>query len=642
MSTNENDSGIDQDYDYIFGPFQNAAAHYSSDSWRGSSPDLPQGDKNDEVAPEHAQAAVEEGGKEYQEQEKEDHQVGEEEEEEEESVEGEEWIDESSEDEAGRERYYQGSRQAILSKSVLRQNQRQCLTKECVKAYQTLLNDMHVDADYEPNTPEEELSLVTTKVGLTQWTKREEDNFFIALARKGKNSVEKITQHVQSKSQLEVQEYISLLQNAVQETGEENQDELIRSFDIPAAVEISEETDEVLDHLAEHVSILDQRTKSIEGREKHGRDTWLIDSKTASRIDDGDEPDKPDALKPGISSVAELFDLTEWVRLSRKIFMNSGTSRFEDNWRNLAFKDESPSLTADAFTDLHDHAMSITRHLVEISLLFAQDRLARVLHVEHERQVKKSDVLKALSALNMKPNAFHHFIGVARRLQLDVADISNKRGRNNRYLSYDEVEKVLSRKRRHGSARSRRGSVSRGRTSGKSERNFDEDDDLYLSPHLSESEMAEGEGSDEEVLSVLDDDDQFHSSIEDINQSRIHAAEHEASDDDHCRTEAEAETEIERHIDEYTEFIDQEASKDDELALRQLLQCPEIDDLPPIVKAEQDEAPPMPEVESKKRHNDDVDWKDGLVYQAEWEAFGPNLQQVDEAIAKNHKKRRLE
>ncbi|CRG89037.1 hypothetical protein PISL3812_06072 [Talaromyces islandicus] len=624
MSTNnEGNSGIDEDYEYIFGPLHNAAAQSGSDSWRGSSPDLPQSDKSDEeVELENTQAAAEEE-RQHREEEQDGHQ-----DQKEEARKREEWMEESSEDEAGRRRFYQGSKQAILPESVLRQNQRQYLTKESVKAYRTLLNDMHIDADYGLNPPEEDLSLVTTKLGLVQWTKREEDNFFVALARKGKNSVKNITKQVKSKSQLEVQEYISLLQNAVQETEEENQNDHIRPFDIPAAVEISQETDEVLDRLAEHVSILDQKTDSIEGREKYGHDTWLIDSKTASKIHASGGSDDPNTLQPGIFSVAQLFDLTQWVQLSNKVFMNSGMSRFEDNWRNLAFKGESPSLTADAITDFYVHAVNITRHLVKVSLLFAQDRLARVLHVEHGRQVRKSDVLKALSALNMKPNAFHHFIGVARRLQLDVADISNKRGRNNSYLSYDEVERILSRKHRLGSARLRRSSVSRGRTIGESQTKFDEEDAIYLTPRLGESEQSEEEGSDEEALSVLDNESRF-----------IPAAEYEASDDDQSRTEPEPE----RQIDEYTKFIDQEASKDAELALRQLLKCPEMDNLPPIVKAEQKESPPVPEVGSKKRYNnDDVDWKDDLVYQAEWETFGSNLQQIDKAIAKNHKKRRLE
>ena len=129
------------------------------------------------------------------------------------------------------------------------------LDKSAVQAYKTLLKDMHVDADSKTWNRQQNVNMST--VGLVQWTGKENDTFFTALARKGRGNVGEIAQQIKSKSRLEVADYIEFLEERLQR--HRFSEPSLLETEISAAVEISGELEEVLDHFAETIALEEQK-----------------------------------------------------------------------------------------------------------------------------------------------------------------------------------------------------------------------------------------------------------------------------------------------------------------------------------------------------------------------------------------------
>ncbi|KAL2867164.1 uncharacterized protein BJX67DRAFT_105548 [Aspergillus lucknowensis] len=349
------------------------------------------------------------------------------------------------------------------SRSKVLRDLRSSLSNQSVEAYGSLFNEQDV-----PNTEEDSYNL--TQDGIVVWTPQEKQLFYHALDRNGRDGIREIAASVESKSELEVQEYIRLLQKGVRRQHfNDTRTRLATMGDIPAAAEISEECCKSLDEYAELLGLAEQAEEDIVGKLKH-KNLWIINRKVAKQLeisassngtrnllnvgevaphaDTQSEPVNSAECSAELHAASDVFKMTNWIDLSERLFMNFGGPRLEDNWVNVAFKRETPSMTADAFTSFYDIALGVTSRLVQATHFFAASRVRRSRGTSRPsaRAVRSSDVKKAARALNMRSSSSDFWIGLARRCSLDVVDPRHTRAWGRISLDHDEVEALLSRK----------------------------------------------------------------------------------------------------------------------------------------------------------------------------------------------------
>lgn len=591
----DNELIADSDEDDIFGPAENYPVLSSSESWHESEDPCSESDdeKNVEKPSENNQTENEDEGSQS-----------------------------DSELKKGKQKH-------TSTKSRLQ------LDKRTIQAYKTLLKDMHVDPDTKTWNKQQNVTLST--VGLVQWTGRENDTFFTALARKGKGNVGEIAQQIGSKSRLEVADYIEFLEERLQR--HQYSEPYLLEAEVPAAVEISEDLEDVLDHFAETVAIEEQRKDILEAEKEHGSsEYWILDRAKADIVEELLASADEDALPEAISPSAGLLDLKNWIRLSEQIFMNPGRSRPEDSWKNIAQKGETPSLTADALGELYDLTVDLVIRLMEEAHNTALERL------DKERRhrlpfVRKKDVRRALTTMGMKHNTFDHYVNLARRLNLDVTERKHK-GTAKNYVSYDKVERMLSKKRQ------RRAEENSDGSDASSEKETENDEKDVAEGEYDEEDDLDEFGSSENDSDMQSQDDQSEpeeegSSADEEDEHNVATPKSKLIDNDSDYQEISnseyAQLELEKRLDDYNAYLDRQASHKEEARIRELLGYPALDD-----KGKQGKPPAITEEMRREimRNNAVVDWRKNLVYQDEWETYGMKTRDVERDIAANRNKRR--
>lgn len=590
-ATADNGPIADSEDDDIFGPPENYPVLSSSESWHES--EDPSSESGDEKNAETAS--------------------------------GKDQIKSEDEDSQSDSDLKKGNQKDTFTKSRLQ------LDKSTLQAYKTLLKDMHVDPDAKTWNKQQNVTLST--VGLVQWTGKENDAFFTALARKGRGNIGEIAQQIGSKSRLEVADYIEFLEERLQR--HQYSEPSLLEAEIPAAVEISEELEEVLDHFAETVAIAEQKKDLLEAEKEHGSsEFWILDRAKAEKVEELLASSDEDALPKAISPSAGLLNLKNWVRLSEKIFMNPGRSRPEESWKNVAQKGETPSLTADAFGELYDITVDLVIRLMEEAHNTALERL------DKERRhrlplVRKKDVRRALTTMGMKHNTFDYYIHLPRRLKIDVIEWKRKGTAN---VSYNQVERMLSKKReKRAKASSDTSDDSSEEDTENDEKDVaegdDEEDDLNeFGSSEDESETQRQDGHSEPEEGVSSDDEEYEHNASAPKSKPIDDSEYEEiGDSEYARLE------LEKRLDDYNAYIDRQASLKEEARIRELLGYQALDE------EEKQGKPPAITEEMRReimRNNAVVDWRKDLVYRDEWETYGMKTRDVERDIAANRNKRR--
>lgn len=445
-------------------------------------------------------------------------------------------------------------------------------------------------------------NLPSTQNGATTWTSQEKDCFFNALARVGKTRCQDIAAAIGSKSEMEVRAYMQLLHRGLeqQHVVESNTGATILG-DMPAALEIGEECREALDQASEVISMEEQRSERVAAKRRHGNMS-LIDSDMAETVEEKLEYEADEEqVKSEMDITASLFNFSNWIKTSERIFMNFGEPRIEDNWMNIRFEDESPSITSDAFLDFHALATSLTRRLVQSSIFFAMSRIrAMESGSSHPiRMVRSRDVIAALNVLRMKPNAGTFWAGVARRCSLNVIDEKREKGWKTVPLGYDQVEEKL----------------------------LDHSFGSRASSHANaNSTLPSVEPEDQTKYSDVMDDSSSVEALDSPSPTATSSSDEDFSD----REEAHASA------------LDKQASSSEDRRLWQILQSTASQPISPEpdVKRTNNKLDVAVPFGKRKAKQDIVDWRDRIRYRSEWEEFGHDTPAIKEEFVESQRKRR--
>lgn len=464
--------------------------------------------------------------------------------------------------------------------------------RNCSDGYRVLLNEVISEATDGVNLFEEEL-LKPSQIGLTGWSAKEKQAFFAVLDRKGKLDFQSIAAAVQTKSESEVHVYAQLLhQGTIEHHLHHRHHELVGQADLSAAIEIGRECELALDQDAYGLSVKQFNHEAKLEERKYG-ELWLLDLDTAVYLkEDFMNDDGVIAKHAQIHSAVELLDLTNFLGLSERVFMNS--SNLRDNWRSYAENGEPPSIFCTAFLDFHTLAVSITKRLVQSALYFAMSRLRATdtSTYTYGRMVRKEDVTAALDVLGMKPNSRGYWAEAARRCNLHVYERFTRSGRPKGKLSYSETERRV-----RQATWSEDGSVS---SSSKDEEETNSSED-HAAP-LSKIKVSNQEESEPSPAPSTDSS----SLLDDIDLIPIRSA--------RAKRQLRSSKKIAKLHDAYAEALDRQASQKEEQRLWDILgkQQP--------IKPEDIELPPRP-ITERKLKDDLVDWRDWIDYRSPWERY---------------------
>jgi RNA polymerase I-specific transcription initiation factor RRN5 len=299
--------------------------------------------------------------------------------------------------------------------------------------------------------------LQASQIGSSIWTASEKDLFFTALARLGRDSVRGIAARIGSKSELQVQEYIQLLHQGINER-RLREGRLLAPTDMPAAIQISDECSGVLERAGDALAIRQERAEEKIEKTKWG-DSWLLTKDSSRFLEKRRKEEGGGETLEEVLPAVNLFHLKRWLELSEKVFMNPAAPYEDDNWQALAEAGETPAIRATAFADFHSLAVNITKRLVSTIFYCTMSRLrARESNKVKHAEVGPSDVEAAVNILGMKSNSNAFWIGSARRCRLRVTDDGPEVDENDdeeedaeadenqegQFMAYNDVEAALS------------------------------------------------------------------------------------------------------------------------------------------------------------------------------------------------------
>ncbi|PWY96281.1 hypothetical protein BO94DRAFT_529676 [Aspergillus sclerotioniger CBS 115572] len=477
------------------------------------------------------------------------------------------------------------------------------LPRSSVEAYSDVLVRTVEDHAPVPATIGGENYRVTQN-GIVTWTPKEKEVLYSVLDRKGKDGIKEISRHLGSKSELEVQEHLKLLHTGLEKQHlKDRHTRTVILGDVPAAAEISGECCDALDQYAELVALEEQLAEDVAGKQKH-HDLWIIDRKAAEEL--GQEI-KTQGADPGANSsahlTADLLNMKKWIRLSERFFMNFGGARLEDNWVNVAFAGETPSMTADAFADFYALTVSLTRRLVQSTLFFAMSRRRNMRQTGNEKAnvVRSRDVQTAVNVLNMQRDSSDFWVGLARRCSLRVEDSRHRKGWKAVHMEHSDVEDILSAQVPFEFESGER-SISQGR-----------------------SASRVGRATDSEDADASDAESEPPSPAESLPSSPLSSPGEEKPTDPE---------------DDHAEHVDEQMSRLEEVDLWKLIGQP-----PQSLEAqiEEDQARGTHRrkpVGERKTTADLVDWRDRTFYRNEWEEYGHDIVDLHDELSENRRKRR--
>ena len=497
--------------------------------------------------------------------------------------------------------------------------------------YRELLNEDITRAAHHnhPDSEDQSQNFPSSQVGLSRWYTQEKLDLFTGLERYGRGDWCKLSTLIGTKSSLEVQQYVGILQEGLREQHDQfRRETLLRYAEIPAAFEMSTETDRRLNKAAYALELFQHSHDEKIEKSRFGRFWKLTQSlaeeleEYATRVEESASSKDADCRanvaydEPALTKIiaaATFFDVPEWLGLSERLFMNSviqsqaNDSDHSDNvtnWLGLTRSaTETPSIFASALNDFYNIAVSVSKRVAIAANFQALSRL-RATDVYKDSRARKLDVTKrdvraAVDVLGLKRGSNDFWIGAARRNQVHV---SSRKGRSDdpvavratlrKRLGYNEVERLL--RMSNGDYKAARKNMSAQTT-----------DDAEL---VSEAESSD---SDRELFTIPD-----ATRADDV------AALHE---DEADRLDQKASMEEEVRI--WKEVLGQTAPAS-------VLQHANA----PTKAAKNDKRPPV----QRKSSEEFKDWRDAVDFQAPWEQCGHvfDFERARQKLDKRAQKRR--
>ncbi|TAQ91007.1 hypothetical protein B7494_g590 [Chlorociboria aeruginascens] len=475
--------------------------------------------------------------------------------------------------------------------------------------YRELLN-VDIEDAAKKYISEDHRQIEGSQIGASIWTSKEKDSFFSALSRLGRDNVIGVANRIGTKSVFQVQEYVSLLHEGLMEQKlQEEEPQLLFPADQPAALQIGEECEDIMDRAAEALA---NRQEGYEERQEIVKwgEIWLLNREVSRRMTtQRNQPGVEEAIEEAIPA-ANFFNLENWLELSQKVFMNPGSSREDENWEKIAEPGEEPAIRATAFEDFHSLAVSITKRLVSTTLFCTMSKLrATAAKKFKSAHVTTADVEAAVKILKLPFNSHEFWVGCPKRCALNI--VQDDQQRDEPSMTYEEVEGNLNqipvtRCRSRSRSANRRSEPESAAESESEDQDFESSESQYSSgPEPSDSDISENQKPD------------------------LHSIERK-------QRKIRARKVIARSKEQYLEDLDTRTSLLEEQRLWEML-----NQKPPFnIESKMIETPPRPRY-NKKDLGDTSEWRDNSEYWSHWETVnGPVPEELFESNKRKMARRR--
>jgi len=496
--------------------------------------------------------------------------------------------------------------------------------------------------------------LLLSQHGSVLWTPLEKERFFSALARKGRHDVPAMSAAVGSKSEVEVMQFLLMLKDSALDRQQFSRyPKNVSHAEIDSAVEVDDELDAALEKAAKALAAL-QDYYDLSATEKNDEGIWLVDAATAAYVEHKCDEVEDDGFEDGRvadftadeskNDALGMFHVGTMLELSRELFMNTAPQANLDHWTEVAEDDEEPSVTLDAIQSYYNLVKSLVQRVLQSAVFLAESRLRSTTNrYAPARALRDTDVVAALSILNMPVDSFEHWVKFPRRSGLRVVLGSHgKAEAATQDLSLEQVEDALSVR----ASRGRRRSLS-SMANMTSQDEFLEDEivggnglesndtDRQLSQMPEERLPGLSSGDMRQSLSTSDDE-LIDSSFSDENSSSIDTASNNSSDEgvaaaqdtDLVGSRKRRRLMLEQAQDDFLEKLDDSAKIGEAVRLRRVLGFAD------------NEETPEPDLGKRPKTlrslmEDVQDWSE-LLYRSEWErkrsaqkAFGNTVEARD-------------
>lgn len=265
------------------------------------------------------------------------------------------------------------------------------------RAYLDLLNEdiMHAVSQCVPlvagHQDDKRIDLPTSQIGMTVWSAMEKERFFEALGRLGRDDASGIARRIRTKGELEVRQYMKLLQDSIAQRQQLDELPPLALADFPAATELSHECCQALEEAADSLAARQDRIDTTVEEDKHGA-RWLVTQDTYKQM-------TGNVTEDDLQETSNLFNIPKWLMLSERFFMNAPSG--EGNWQ--AVNGDVPSIWLTTLNDFRSLALILTRRLVAATLFTANSRVRaeRGSRSNIEHSVKDKDVHAAALSLGL-------------------------------------------------------------------------------------------------------------------------------------------------------------------------------------------------------------------------------------------------
>ncbi|KFY24279.1 hypothetical protein V491_02220 [Pseudogymnoascus sp. VKM F-3775] len=326
--------------------------------------------------------------------------------------------------------------------------------------YRQLLNNDIKDAT-SSSFPSDYPPLPSSQIGSSMWTAVEKDSLFNALGRLGKDNIAGIATRIGSKSKLQVQEYLDLLQL------NRGTKKPLGLTDLPVAFELSKDCSQALDQAGEALAFRQERHEETLEKAKWGDDSWLLTETVNESVESHlSKPNGEQALA-GVLPAAQLLNLGNWLEVSTRVFMNPA-GRKDENWRYIIRDGDQHGIRATAFSDFHNLTISVTRRLISATIFCSMSRIrAKDMDTQTKQKrevVIEADVEAAAQIIGLSINSHDFWKRCPRRNHLQVFQRLTLSHGDRPAMEYDAIEDHLNRQTPKQRARSRSRSLSRSRS----------------------------------------------------------------------------------------------------------------------------------------------------------------------------------
>ncbi|KEQ58181.1 uncharacterized protein M437DRAFT_59978, partial [Aureobasidium melanogenum CBS 110374] len=468
-------------------------------------------------------------------------------------------------------------------KSETKENPKSSITKSTRATYSDAYRDFYNAEVEELIHPYHSVTnaLPASEIGVAVWTPLEKETLFRKVSALGKDDIKGISSAIRTKSETEVRQYLSLLDQGTVEGNVTKALPVFSAADISPAFEVSKQSEELLEEYADGLAQYQKRSDQKREKKRHG-DYWLLTEEIAEEVEE--QVMAQDIMVPS----AELLDLPMWLRLSRLFMYQS--SELGDSWDNLiTSRHETPSMYHTAFQDFHNLTVSLTRRVVQATIFQTMTRLRARDKDQPSARVTATDVRAATEILDLQPNTRKFWASVPRKHGLRVYErgikFSRGQSRAGVELSLEEAEERLG----TGHTSSAAGA----------------DDDVL---------WTEASDTEDEALVNMPDDERADASDDD--DADYHPTDDEEAQEDakkKRRRKGKMERNFQRAHDAYLEAVDQEMSRVQEIGMWDTLGVAPPND----IKNEEVEIPRQPVI--KRRLSDSANWRDGFEYRSPWE-----------------------